>query len=244
MTKPTPAVSVNDLTVAYRERPALWDVDLEVPPGTLTAVVGPNGAGKSTLIKSILGIVKSAAGSAKIFGKPYKKQRNLVGYVPQRAAVDWDFPTTVIDVALMGTYGKVGWIKRPGKREKAAAREAVSRVGLEDFADRQISELSGGQQQRTFLARALAQAAEVYFLDEPLQGVDAKTEKMIMEILKELRDAGKTLIVVHHDLQTVKEYFDRVALLNVRMTASGPVESAFTEENLRETYGGLTSFAR
>ncbi len=244
MTKSPPAVSVNDLTVAYRERPALWDVDLEVPPGTLTAVVGPNGAGKSTLIKSILGIVKPAAGSAKIFGKPYKKQRNLVGYVPQRAAVDWDFPTTVIDVALMGTYGKVGWIKRPGKREKAAAREAISRVGLEDFADRQISELSGGQQQRTFLARALAQSAEVYFLDEPLQGVDAKTEKMIMEILKELRDSGKTLIVVHHDLQTVKEYFDRVALLNVRMTASGLVETAFTEENLRETYGGLTSFAR
>lgn len=236
------ALSINDLTVAYREKPVLWDIDLQVPPGVIMAIVGPNGAGKSTLIKTVLNLVKAAAGQVLIFGKPYKNQRQRVGYVPQRSSVDWDFPTTVIDVVTMGTYGNLGWIKRPGKQQKALAQEAVAKVGLEEYADRQISELSGGQQQRTFLARALVQQADIYFMDEPFQGVDAKTEKAIMSILKELRDQGKTLVVVHHDLQTVQEYFDWAALLNVRMNAYGPVSKVFTDENLRQTYGGHTSF--
>jgi len=220
----------------------LWDIDLEVPSGVIMAIVGPNGAGKSTLIKSILGLIKPAAGNVQIFGKPYLQQRKIVGYVPQRSSVDWDFPTTVLDVVTMGTYGKLGWLKRPGLKEKALALDAIERVGLEEFTNRQISELSGGQQQRTFLARALVQQADVYFMDEPLQGVDAKTEKAIMNILKDLRNAGKTLVVVHHDLQTITEYFDWVALLNVRLMAYGNVKEVFTEKNLKETYGGVMSF--
>ena len=236
------AISVHDLTVAYRQKPVLWDIDLEVPSGVIMAIVGPNGAGKSTLIKSILGLIKPAAGNVQIFGKPYLQQRKIVGYVPQRSSVDWDFPTTVLDVVTMGTYGKLGWLKRPGLKEKALALDAIERVGLEEFTNRQISELSGGQQQRTFLARALVQQADVYFMDEPLQGVDAKTEKAIMNILKDLRNAGKTLVVVHHDLQTITEYFDWVALLNVRLMAYGNVKEVFTEKNLKETYGGVMSF--
>ncbi len=240
--KANTAIAVYDLTVAYREKPVLWDIDLEVPKGVMMAVIGPNGAGKTTLIKSILGLIKPAAGQVKIFGKPYIEQRKLIGYVPQRSSVDWDFPTTVFDLVLMGSYGSLGWVKRPGKKEKAAALDAIARVGLEEFSGRQINELSGGQQQRSFLARALVQNADIYFMDEPLQGVDAKTEKTIMFILNELKNSGKTLVVVHHDLQTVKEYFDWVALLNVRLNAYGPVNEIFTEEKLRETYGGQTSF--
>ena len=236
------AVAVYDLTTAYKEKPVLWDIDLEVPKGVMMAIVGPNGAGKTTLIKSILGLIKPAAGQVRIFGKSYSEMRKKIGYVPQRTSVDWDFPTTVFDLVLMGSYGSLGWIKRPGKKEKALALDAISRVGLEEFADNQINELSGGQQQRSFLARDLVQNADIYFMDEPLQGVDAKTEKTIMSILKELRDNGKTLLVVHHDLQTVKEYFDWTALLNVRLNAYGPVEKIFNEKNLRETYGGRTSF--
>ncbi len=236
------AVAVYDLTTAYKEKPVLWDIDLEVPKGVMMAIVGPNGAGKTTLIKSILGLIKPAAGQVRIFGKSYGEMRKKIGYVPQRTSVDWDFPTTVFDLVLMGSYGSLGWIKRPGKKEKALALDAISRVGLEEFADNQINELSGGQQQRSFLARALVQNADIYFMDEPLQGVDAKTEKTIMSILKELRDNGRTLLVVHHDLQTVKEYFDWTALLNVRLNAYGPVEEIFNEKNLRETYGGRTSF--
>ena len=234
----TPAVEVTDLTVAYGEKPVLWDVDLEVPAGTLTAVVGPNGAGKTTLIRAILGMVTPAAGQALVHGRPYAEQRRRVAYVPQRGSVDWDFPTNALDVVLMGTYGRLGWVRRPGSTEKEAARQALEQVGMGDFAGRQISQLSGGQQQRVFLARALVQHADVYFMDEPFQGVDATTERAIVELLRELRSSGKTVLAVHHDLQTVPEYFDRVALLNVRRIASGPVAEAFTEENLRRTYGG------
>jgi manganese/zinc/iron transport system ATP- binding protein len=236
------AIEVTDLTVAYGDRPVLWDVDLSVPPSTLMAIVGPNGAGKTTLIKAILGLLPIAAGQVLIYGQPYSEQRRLVGYVPQRGSVDWDFPTSVLDVVTMGRYGALGWFRRPGRDERAAAMDALAQVGMADYAHRQISQLSGGQQQRTFLARALVQDAQVYFMDEPFQGVDATTERAIVELLKSLRAAGKTVVVVHHDLQTVPEYFDWVTLLNVRRVASGPVEEVFTDENLRLTYGGRVGF--
>jgi manganese/zinc/iron transport system ATP- binding protein len=233
-----PAVEVADLTVAYRETPVLWDVDLNVPSGVLMAIVGPNGAGKTTLIKAVLGLVRPAAGRVLVHGRPYEEQRRLVAYVPQRGTVDWDFPTSVLDVVTMGTYGALGWLRRPGRGERDRALAALDQVRMRDYADRQISQLSGGQQQRVFLARALVQDADVYLMDEPFQGVDATTEVEIVRVLQELRARGKTVIVVHHDLQTVAEYFDWVTLLNVRRIASGPVEEAFTDENLRETYGG------
>ena len=237
-----PAIEVTDMTVAYGEKPVLWDVDLEVRKGVLMAIVGPNGAGKTTLIRAILGLVKPAAGQALVHGRPYAEQRDLVAYVPQRGSVDWDFPTSVLDVVLMGRYGRIGWVRRPGKADHEAAREALAQVGMSDLAGRQISQLSGGQQQRVFLARALVQHAEVYFMDEPFQGVDATTEKAIVELLRALREQGKTVVAVHHDLQTVPEYFDEVTLLNVRRIASGPVGEVFTEENLRRTYGGRAAF--
>ena len=238
------AIEVTDLTVAYKDKPVLWDIDLEVPEGILMAIVGPNGAGKTTLLKAILGLVKPAAGQVLIYGKPYEQQRRLVGYVPQRGSVDWDFPTTVLDVVMMGRYGSLGWIRRPGRREHDQAMEALEKVGMAEFAGRQISQLSGGQQQRVFLARALVQDSQIYFMDEPFQGVDATTERAIVALMQELRQEGKTVVVVHHDLQTVPEYFDWVPLLNVRRIASGPIEQVFSEENLRLTYGGRVAFLR
>ena len=236
------AIEVEDLTVAYRDQPVLWDVDLNVPAGVLMAIVGPNGAGKTTLIKAILGLVRSAAGRVSIYGQSYSAHRRLVGYVPQRGSVDWDFPTSVLDVVMMGRYGSLGWIRRPRSREQRLALEALEKVGMQDLAYRQINQLSGGQQQRVFLARALVQDAQIYFMDEPFQGVDATTERAIVSLLQELRAAGKTLVVVHHDLQTVVDYFDWVTLLNVRRIASGPVKDVFTEQNLRLTYGGRIAF--
>lgn len=242
MTQPLPkhalAVEVADLTVAYRDRPVLWDVDVEVPAGVLMAVVGPNGAGKTTLLKAILGLVRPAAGSVRIFGQPIKAVRHLVGYVPQHREVDWDFPTNVLDVVMMGRYGHLGWFRRPGPQERAMALAALEQVGMRELADRQISQLSGGQQQRVFLARALVQDAQIYLMDEPFAGVDALTERAILNIMRSLRARGKTVVVVHHDLQTVREYFDWVLLLNVRRVACGPVAEVFTEGKLRQTYGG------
>jgi len=239
-----PAVSVTDLTVAYNDKPVLWDVDLTVPPGVLMAVVGPNGAGKTTLLKSILGLIKPAAGQVLIYDKSFSEQRSLVGYVPQRGSVDWDFPTNVLDVVMMGRYRSLGWIRRPGHTERELALQALMKVDMLPFAERQISQLSGGQQQRVFLARALVQDAQIYFMDEPFQGVDATTERAIVTLLQELRQQGKTVVVVHHDLQTVPEYFDWVTLMNVRCVASGPVGEVFTEANLRLTYGGRLAFLR
>src|SRR5687767_12347404 len=208
MNSQSKAIEVTDLTVAYHDKPVLWDVDLEVPAGVLMAIVGPNGAGKTTLIKAILGLIRPAAGQVLIHGRPYAEQRRLIGYVPQRGSVDWDFPTSVLDVVMMGRYGALGWLKRPGASERAAALDALDKVGMKSFAERQISQLSGGQQQRVFLARALVQDAQLYFMDEPFQGVDATTERAIVSLLQELRAAGKTVVVAHHDLQTVHEYFD------------------------------------
>jgi manganese/zinc/iron transport system ATP- binding protein len=244
MMKTGAAIEVRDLTVAYRDKPVLWDVDLEVPAGVLMAVVGPNGAGKTTLIKSVLGLVRPAAGEILVNGGHYHEQRREVAYVPQRGSVDWDFPTSVLDVVMMGLYARLGWVRRPGAEERAAVMDALAKVGMADLADRQISQLSGGQQQRVFLARALVQRASIYLMDEPFQGVDATTERAIVELLQTLRAAGATVVVVHHDLQTVPEYFDWVLLLNVRRIAAGPVEQVFTDENLRATYGGRVPFLR
>jgi len=231
-------LDIHDVTVAYHRKPVLWDIDLTIRAPCLAAVVGPNGAGKSTLIKAVLGLTPLASGAVTIFGQPVPQVRKRIGYVPQRESVDWDFPVTVLDVVLMGTYGRLGWFRRPGAQELKTARECLARVGLADYTARQIGQLSGGQQQRVFLARALAQQADIYFMDEPLAGVDALTERVIFELLTDLRKQGKTIIVVHHDLRTVPMYFDFVALLNVRLVASGPVEQTFTPENLRRTYGG------
>src|SRR5690606_15446665 len=189
------ALAIDDLTVAYNSKPALWDVDLDVPEGVLMAIVGPNGAGKSTLIKAVLNLIPRAAGTARFYGKPYEEARSLVGYVPQRGSVDWDFPTSVIDVVTMGLYGKLGWFRRPGRAQRELALHALDQVGMADFAERQISQLSGGQQQRTFLARALVQDAHIYFMDEPFAAVDAITERAIVAIMRELRERGKTVLV-------------------------------------------------
>ncbi|PNY79821.1 metal ABC transporter ATP-binding protein [Deinococcus koreensis] len=237
-------LAVRDLTVAYRETPVLWNIDLDLPAGQLCAIVGPNGAGKSTLLKAVLGLVPKAAGTVRFFGEPLRAARRRIGYVPQRSSVDWDFPTDALDVVTMGLYGRLGWIRRPGKRERALALGALERVRMTEFAGRQISQLSGGQQQRVFLARALAQDADVYFMDEPFAGVDATTERAILDVMRDLQEQGKTVVVVHHDLDTVREYFDHVTLLNVSVVASGPTGTAFSPELLRTTYGGKVSFLR
>ena len=231
-------LDIHDVTVAYHRKPVLWDVDLVIERPQLAAIVGPNGAGKSTLIKAVLGLVPMASGSVQVFGQSLASVRQRIGYVPQRESVDWDFPVSVLDVVLMGTYGQLGWFRRPGTKQRQWARECLAKLGLAEYEKQQIGQLSGGQQQRVFLARALAQKADIYFMDEPMAGVDAATEHAIFELLSELREQGKTIIAVHHDLRTVPEYFDFVALLNVRLVASGPVETTFTPENLQKTYGG------
>ncbi|SYX82027.1 manganese ABC transporter (ATP-binding protein) [Paenibacillus alvei] len=229
---------VSGLTVAYQKKPVLRNVSFTIPEGNLIGIIGPNGAGKSTLIKSVLGLIPRVSGEVNIFGKPYSESRKRVGYVPQRESVDWDFPTNALDVVMMGRYGHLGWFKRPGAKEKEIALDCLAKVGMADFADRQISQLSGGQQQRVFLARALAQNADIYFMDEPFVGVDAMTEKAIITLLNELKRQGKTVLVVHHDLATVKEYFDWVMLLNVELVACGETEKIFNTSMLQQTYGG------
>ena len=231
-------LSLHDMTVAYHRRPVVWDIDYKAQAGRLVAIVGPNGAGKSTLIKAALDLIPKVAGGVRFFGKPYSEIRGRVAYVPQRTTVDWDFPVTALDVVAMGLYRQIGWFWPVSRKWKLKALEALDKVGLVDFAKRQISQLSGGQQQRVFLARALVQGADLYLMDEPFAGVDAATERAIVDLLRELRAEGKTALVVHHDLQTVPEYFDDVLLLNMRLVASGPVSEVFTPENLRKTFGG------
>ncbi len=233
-----PPLEIHDMTVAYHRKPVLWDIDLTVPEGKLVGIVGPNGAGKSTLLKAVLGLIPVASGRVTFYGEPYARQRRRVGYVPQRESVDWDFPVTVSDVVMMGTYGQLGWLRRPGAKQRATARRCLEQVGMPELADRQIRQLSGGQQQRVFLARALAQDARIYFMDEPFSGVDAATEAAILGLLQTLRERGRTVLVVHHDLLTVRHYFDHVILLNMRLIAAGPTEATFTDENLQKTYGG------
>ncbi|KPC77804.1 metal ABC transporter ATP-binding protein [Laceyella sacchari] len=231
-------VSVERLSVAYHKKPVLREITYASPEGELIGIIGPNGAGKSTFIKAVLGLLPLTGGSVHIYGQPYRSSQQLIGYVPQRESVDWDFPTDVLDVVMMGRYGKLGWFKRPGKSDRDIAMACLDKVGMADFAKRQISQLSGGQQQRVFLARALAQDATIYFMDEPFTGVDAATEKAIIQVLQELRARNKTVFVVHHDLQTVTDYFDSVILLNMRLIAAGPTKETFTVENLQKTYGG------
>ena len=230
-------IEIKKLVVAYDEdKPVLDDFNLGIEKGKMTAFVGPNGAGKSTLIKAILEFVKPITGSITINGKKYAQEKKKIAYVPQRGSVDWDFPTTLYDVVEMGSYGRVGFLKRVPKSEKNRVMEAIEKVNMLEYVDRQISQLSGGQQQRVFIARALVQDAEIYLLDEPFQGIDKKTEGSIVKILKGLKEEGKTVIVVHHDLQTVPEYFDEVVLINRKVIASGKVNEVFTKENIDETY--------
>jgi manganese/zinc/iron transport system ATP- binding protein len=229
---------IRDLTVAYHRKPVLWDINAEVPAGQLTGIIGPNGAGKSTLIKACLDLVPRVSGEIRVFGEPVSQARARVAYVPQRESVDCDFPVTAIDVVTMGLYRRIGWIRPVNRQHRAIAHQALERVGMQDYARRQISQLSGGQQQRLFLARALVQNADLYFMDEPFAGVDAATERAIVALLQQLRADGKTVLVVHHDLQTVRAYYDRVLLLNLRVVAHGTTDDVFHEENLRKTYGG------
>lgn len=238
MSTTSAGLEFHDVTVAYGRRPVLWNVDLAVPGACLFGIIGPNGAGKSTLLKAALGLVPLAGGEVRILGAPLEQVRGRVGYVPQRESVDWDFPVTVTDVVLMGTYARLGWLRRPGPRERSLAAECLDRVGLADVADRQIGRLSGGQQQRVFLARALAQQADVYFLDEPMAGVDARSQERIFRVLSDLRAEGRLVVIVHHDLRSVAEWFDAIALIDMRLVAAGPVAKVLTPENLRRTYAG------
>jgi manganese/zinc/iron transport system ATP- binding protein len=233
-----PALEIHDLTVAFDRKPVLWNIDLEIPQGKLVGIIGPNGAGKSTLIKAVMGILPLSSGYTKLFDRDIDEVRHKISYVPQRESVDWDFPASVLDVVLMGRYGKLGLFRRPRKADRDVAMDCLKKVGMEAFAHRQISQLSGGQQQRTFLARALAQQADIYFMDEPFAGVDAATEKTIIDLLRTMTHSQKTVIVVHHDLQSVPQYFDWVILLNTRLVAYGPTKTVFTQKNLQETYGG------
>ena len=235
------AIKINNLTVVYENKPVLWNVNLEIKIGTLVAIVGPNGAGKSTFLKAMISLVKPVVGKISFFGRDYKSQRLKIAYVPQKESIDWDFPTTVLDVVEMGRYGRLGWLRRVTKKDKNIAKEALKKVGMKELENRQISQLSGGQQQRIFIARALAQEAEIYFLDEPFQGIDAKTEKTIIDILKKLVESGKTVVVVHHDLNTIKEYFEDIVLMNVTIVSAGKVNGVFTKENIEKTYKNRNS---
>lgn len=230
------ACATRGLSVAYHAEPVLRGIDLAVPQGVVMGVVGPNGAGKSTLIKAMLGLVKPLAGTAEFFGQPLSRVRRRVGYMPQSTSVDWDFPTTVLDVVTMGTYGDLGWFRRPGRRERERARAALEQTGIPGLASHQIGELSGGQRQRVFLARTLVQAPDLYFMDEPFQGIDAKSQQSIVTVLHTLREQGKTVVIVHHDLATVRDYCDHVTLLNRRIIASGPADESFTKANIRIAY--------
>ncbi len=235
---PAPPLEIHDLTVAYRKTPVLYGIDLTIPTGQMIGIVGPNGGGKSTLIKTCMGLIPPSSGWVRIFGQPFRKAARRVGYVPQRESVDWDFPVTAIDVVLMGRYGRLGLMRRPGKEDRDMAMACLEKVKMQPFADRQIANLSGGQQQRVFLARALAQESDLYFMDEPFVGVDAATESAIVTIMRELRDQGKTILVVHHDLPTARSYFDSLLLLNMRLIAFGPTEEVYTVDNLQRAYGG------
>lgn len=235
MASPT-ACAARALTVAYRTEPVLDQVDFTVPTGVVMGIVGPNGAGKSTLIKTMLGLVPPLVGEVTFFGEPLARVRRRVGYMPQSTSVDWDFPTTVLDVVTMGTYAALRWFRRPGKAERERAKAALEQSGIAELARRQIGELSGGQRQRVFLARTLVQEPDLYLMDEPFAGIDARSQQAIVEVLHSLRAAGKTIVIVHHDLATVRDYCDHVTLLNTKVIASGPAQQVFTREAVRATY--------
>ncbi len=233
-----PLIEIHDLTVTYFKKPVLWGIDLDLPSGKVIGIIGPNGAGKSTLLKAMMGLIPADSGYIKFFGKPLEQVRKKVSYVPQRGSVDWDFPASVLDVVVMGTYARLKLFQRPGQQEYDLAKRCLQQVGMDQLANRQIGQLSGGQQQRVFLARALAQEAELYLMDEPFVGVDIATEKTIVDLLQGLAKQGKTVVVVHHDLQTAPNYFDWVILLNMRLVSAGPTQEVLTPQLLQETYGG------
>lgn len=238
----TAALKIDQLSLSYDHTPVLWDISLSIPKGTLGGILGPNGAGKSSLIKACMGLTTPLSGEVLFFGQRLEKMRKKIGYVPQRESVDWDFPITVLELVLMGCYGALGPLRWPSKENKKEAIACLEKVGMQAYAQRQISQLSGGQQQRVFLARALLQKAELYFLDEPFSGIDAQTEQIVMQLLDSLVQEGKTVLVVHHDLSSVKKYFDFVIMLNMRLVAAGPTGSTFTQENLELTYGRFPEF--
>ena len=241
----TPAIEVHNLTVSYNRRPVLWDIDFTLPEGRLIGVIGPNGSGKTTLLKSIMGLVKPSSGYVKLFDQPLEAVRSRISYVPQRESVDWDFPVSVREVVLMGRYRRHNLLRRLSREDRRFAEEALEKVGMSAFADRQISQLSGGQQQRVFVARSLAQQADLYLMDEPFAGVDAASEEALLTLLSEMKKAGKTVLIVHHDLQTARQFFDWIVLLNTRLIGCGPIEEVFTEDRLKEAYGGqLTILSR
>lgn len=232
------AIEVHNLTVSYDGRPVLWDIDFNLEAGKIIGVIGPNGSGKTTSLKAIMGLLKPSSGFVKIFGKSLEEVRDRVAYVPQRESVDWDFPASVLDVVLMGRYHSSNLFRRTNKTDREIALQSIAKVGLTEFKDRQISQLSGGQQQRVFIARALAQQADLYLMDEPFVGVDAATESAILDLLQEMKKQGKTVLIIHHDLQTVSDYFDYLVLLNTRLIAKGQPHEVLTKENLSNAYGG------
>lgn len=232
-----PALQVSQLTVNYDKTPVLWDISLQIPTGKLVGIIGPNGAGKSTFIKAALGMIKPISGKVEYFHQPLKKVRKDIAYVPQRETVDWDFPITARDLVLMGRYGRLGLLRWPRKADWAAADHYLETVGMSAYAKRQISQLSGGQQQRVFIARALLQEADIYFMDEPFSGIDMATETLLMNVLRQLIAKGKTIFVVHHDLNTVESYFDWVIMLNMRLVAYGPTLQTYNPDTLLSTYG-------
>lgn len=242
---PQPALEIHNLTVSYRDKPAIWNIDFTIPEGVLGGIIGPNGAGKSTVLKAAMDLVPVSSGHVRIFGKPLSEVRQRVSYVPQRESVDWDFPASAIDVVLMGRYGKRSIWSRLQRTDHDIAMDCLRKVQLQDFAHRQIAQLSGGQQQRVFIARALAQEADIYLMDEPFAGIDAATENAILELLSNMRNEGKTILVVHHDLQSAYEYFDWIVMLNTRLVASGPKDTVFNAQLLGEAYGAkLTMLSR
>lgn len=232
-----PALAIHQLTVNYDKTPVLWDVTLSIPPGHLVGIIGPNGAGKSTLIKTAIGLLKPISGKVEFFGLPLRAAQQRIAYVPQRESVDWDFPITVHELVLMGRYGRLGLLRWARKADHEAAQHYLDMVGMGAYGQRQISQLSGGQQQRVFIARALLQEADVYFMDEPFAGIDLASEAVIMGLMRALRSKGKTVFVVHHDLNTVDTYFDWLIMLNMRLVACGPVESVFNPDLLNLTFG-------
>lgn len=232
------ALETHNLTVSYNRKPVLWNVDFKLPSGQIIGIIGPNGSGKTTLLKSIMGLTPLSSGYVEIFGQQLNEVRSRISYVPQKESVDWDFPASVMDVVLMGRYSPKNLFKRISKKDKDIAAEALEKVNLLEFSNRQISQLSGGQQQRVFIARSLTQNADLFIMDEPFVGVDAATEQAILRLMQEMKEKGKTVVVVHHDLQTAKDYFDWIVLLNTRLVASGPKAEIFNEELLQEAYGG------
>lgn len=238
------SVEVHNLSVTYSQLPVLWDIDFALPSAELIGIIGPNGSGKSTLLKAILGLVKLSSGKVYINGSEARHQTQSIAYVPQRETVDWNFPVSVREVVEMGRYRPSNLWKRLSKLDHQIVEEAMQRVGIADLANRQIGQLSGGQQQRVFIARALAQKASIYLLDEPFVGVDVATEGAILQLFQEMKFEGKTIVVVHHDLQAVSKYFDTLVLLNTRLIAMGRADEVLTKENLKATYGGqLNVFA-